>query len=186
MTAAWFLGAAEGVPQHESKVRSTVEPIRDDSTDAEQHKPPDWNELDTDSSGELVGLSPRVAGSDTIDTQKYPAWWIPLSGVNHNELVDNQVASSGTAASRESAGQQGHGTTQYAEGIEPVIRDGAAYGQDYFDAGEADIQEGSGHYMAPVVSDDWANSLAQNDATNNARRAAQSSVINSWFTQQSA
>lgn len=183
MTSAWFLGAAQGVPQDESVVRSTMDPIRDDNQDAETEHPPDWNELDTDQSGELSGLAPRVPGSDTVDTQKYSPWWTPLAQINHNELTDNQVSSSGTAAARESAGQQGHGTTQYAIGIEPVIREGAAYGQDYFDAGERGANVDGGHYMTPVVSDDWANAIAQQAATDRSRRANQSAQIQAWFTQ---
>lgn len=183
MTNAWFLGAAEGVPQHESEVRSTVEPVRDDSQDAESSHAPDWNEFDNDSSGELVGLTPRVAGSDTRDTEKFVPWWSALATQNHSKQINDQVATSGTAAARENAGQAGHGTMQYAQGIEPVIRDGAAYGNDYFSTNPAGANEAAGMYMTPADSDNWVSALAQNSAEARSRKAFQASNLNAFLYQ---
>jgi hypothetical protein len=150
---------------------TTVEPIRHDNTSAELQHAPEWNELDTDESGELVGLSPRVVGSDTIDTDKYAPWWADFATENHNEIIDNQVASSGTAAARELAGEQGHGTMQYAIGIEPVIRPGAEFGNDYFLSNPSQIQEGAGLYMSPTWGDQWVSAVNQRNATLNSRQA---------------
>lgn len=174
MTNAWFLGANNSLPQTESEVRSTVEPIRTDSQSAEQVDAPEFNEFDTDESGELVGLSPRVAGSDTVDTVKSAPWWSALATAEHNQIVDRQVATSGTAAARETAGQAGHGTMQYALGIEPVIRPGAAFGNDYFVSNPADIQDGAGAYMTPPDTDNWAQTVAAASAEKASRQAFQS------------
>jgi hypothetical protein len=181
MTNAWFLGATAGVPQSESEVRDTLEPIRDDGDLAEQDAPPDWNEPASDKSGELTGLAPRVEGSFTTDTVKTAPFWAPLANVNHNALVDNQVASSGTAASRELAGQHGHGTMQYEVGIDPLIRDGAAFGNDYFVSHDPGIQDGAGAYMSPPGQDNWASSVAQSMAERRSREAYMSTAYANFY-----
>jgi hypothetical protein len=158
---------------------STVEPVRNDGTTAELQHAPEFNEINTDSSGELVGLSPRVVGSDTHDIDKYAPWWADFATENHNEIIDNQVASSGTAAKRELAGQQGHGTMQYAIGIEPVIRPGAEFGNDYFLSNPTQIQEGAGNYMAPMWGDQWVNAVNARNAEINSRAAANDSLYSS-------
>ena len=183
MTSAWFLGAAHGVAQDDSTVRSTLDPIRSDGQDAEQQNAPDWNEFENDASGQLSGLAPRVAGSDTVDAAKYVPWWIAAASGGHNIIVDAQVASSGTAAARESAGQHGHGSMQFAQGIEPVIRDGAAYGQDYFVSNAAGANEGAGNYMAPADSDNWLMSITQTRAEKESRKAFQSSNLSAFLYQ---
>jgi hypothetical protein len=172
----WHVGDSQGAPLTEEEAVTTVEPIRTDDTTAEMHHAPEFNEIDTDESGELVGLSPRLVGSDTIDTAKYPPWWAPFATKNHNAVIDNQVATSGTAAGREMAGEQGHGTMQYAIGIEPVIREGASYGNDYFITHDAEIQDGAGNYMNPTFADDWANAVAQSVAVGNSRDAYNDSL----------
>lgn len=182
MTNAWFLGAANSVPQDEAVVRSTIEPIRDDGESAELQSAPEWNAREFDNSGELTGLSHRMKGSDTRDTEKFTPWWLPLSQVDYSGLIDGQVSSSGTAAARESAGQAGHGTMQYAIGLEPEIRDGGRFGNDYFVSAPLDIQEGAGHYMSPPDQDNWLSSLAQDTAEQNSRKAYQASLYQSLLT----
>ena len=108
-------------------------------------------------------------------------WWAPYATENHNEIIDNQVASSGTAAAREMAGEQGHGTMQYAIGIEPEIRDGAFMGNDYFLSHQAEVQDGAGNYMNPTFGDDWANSVAHHVAAANSRDAFNDSVYASFL-----
>jgi hypothetical protein len=164
-------------PLTEKEVRSTVEPVRNDGEKAEATHAPEWNELDTDESSELVGLSPRVVGSDTVDSKEYPPWWVAGASDMHNVLIDSQVASSGTAAAREVAGQQGHGTMQYEIGIEPVIRAGAAFGNDYFLSHAAEIQEGAGNYMNALNDDNFANAIAQSNANRNSRQAFNDSLF---------
>lgn len=181
MTSAWFLGAAHSVPQTENEVRSTVEPIRTDGVNAEAHRDPDWNEFSSDNSGELVGLTPRVKGAETTDTEKYARGDLALASVNYNAVIDNQVATSGTAAQRESAGQAGHGTMQYAESLDPVIRPGGAFGNDFFNVMKPPTQDGAGDFMNVTDTDAWNNAVAQTSANANARRAYQGSVYSAFL-----
>ncbi len=176
MANALMATAAKPIGQTEMEVRTTLEPLREDTSSSEQHDAPEFNEVETDDSGELTGLAPRVAGSDTTPVEKFPAWWAEAASVNHNALVDNQVASSGVTAKREATANQGHGRMQYAIGIEPEIRDGAQFGNDYFVRDARDIQEGAGEYMAPTP-DHWANIVAARNAQRQSRNAALSSEI---------
>jgi len=107
---------------------------------------------------------------------KSPPWWANLASADYESRIDRQVSSSGTAARREEAGQSGHGTMQYAIGIEPVIRDGASYGNDYFVTNERNIQEGMGAYMTPDDNGNWGNKIAAAQARNASRQAYQASL----------
>lgn len=181
MTNAWFLGAQHSVPQSENEVRSTVEPIRTDGQNSELTRAPDWNEKDTDDSGQLVGLSPREKSGDTHDTEKYVPWWVSLASNPHNIITDQQVASSGTAAKREENGVQGHGTMQYTETIDPVIRDAAKLGNETFVRDEEIIQAGAGSYMNPVDTDNWNAAVAGQTAERQSRESYQSTLWNAWL-----
>lgn len=181
MTSAWFLGAAQGVPQDETTVRSTVEPIRTDPASTELESPPDFNEFDTDESGQLTGLAPRVVGGDVTPSEKYPAGWLGLASDPHNIIIDKQVSTSGTAAARESAGQQGHGTMFYEQSLEPVVRDGASFGNDYFTVGGNVIQEGAGAYMAPVADDHFLQAVVARQAEVDSRKAYNASLYSSFL-----
>lgn len=180
MTNAWFLGATQSVPQSENEVRSTVEPVRSDGP-AEAHTDPDFGQVQTDNSGELVGLSPRQLAGDTHDSVKYRPWWANGASVLYNFLIDRQVASSGTAAAREEAGEQGHGTMQYQVSVEPELRDGMRFGNDYFVVNDRDIQNGMGSYMSPITSDKWPQAVAQSRATSDARAANQSTIFDAFL-----
>lgn len=176
MTGMSLWNNGSDIPLTEAEVTTTVEKVRTDTTTAEATAAPEWNELNTDESSQLVGLSPRVVGSATEDSIQSRPWWLAMSEVNHNEIIDNQVSSSGSAAARESAGEFGHGTMQYAEGIEPVIRDGAAFGNDYFKVTQAEIQDGAGQYMEPI-SDNWGKAVSQRNATSASRVASNDSMF---------
>lgn len=185
MTSAWFLGAKSSVKQTDNEVRSTVEPVRTDGDTAEADHSPEWNELDTDESGNLVGLTPRMVGAKTNDMEKFSPWWARLVGGsdgNFNAVVDNQVSTSGTAAAREVAGQQGHGSMQYEESLEPVIRTGGLFGNDYFQASDPHIQDGMGSYMTPADEDNWAASVGAATAKKRSRDAYQGTLYQNLFT----
>jgi hypothetical protein len=181
MTNAWFLGGMHSVPQTENEVRSTVEPIREDTSTSEQTHSPDWNEFDSDESGELVGLSPRVAGSDTRDSEQSQPFWLERAGELHNPRIDKQVSSSGTAAKREEAGESGPGTMQYALGIEPVVREGASFGNTMFLSNELLAQDGAGEYMAPYAGDAWNNASQADLAAAASRQAYQSTLYQNFL-----
>lgn len=181
MTNAWFVGMSHSVPQTEDEVRSTVEPVRTDPVDAEAQDAPVWNEFESDNSGQLVGLSPRVKGADTTDTEKYVPFYADGASAQHNILIDAQVASSGTAARREMAGRQGHGTMQYADSIDPQINEGTAFGNDFFMLSKNTIQDGAGPYMTPTSGDDWNQSVAQAVSTQRSRQAFMSTQYASFL-----
>lgn len=182
MTAAWFLGAAASVPQDESVVRSTLDPIRTDPESAQDTDAPDFNERQADVSGELTGLSPRMKADDTVESVMYTPGWLAIASNPLNYLVDRQVSTSGTAAAREERGEQGHGTMFYEQALEPVVRDGSAFGNDYFTSSPMNVQEGAGLYMTPPDQDNWLSSVAQQAAEDNSRKAFQSSLYASFLS----
>lgn len=176
MANMFLLGMAAPVEVEESQVRSTVQPVRH-SDPAELTHPPDWNEFNADDNGDLTGLSPRQLSSDTIESVQHAPFDIDLSTQNHNAIIDNQVATSGTAAQREAAGERGHGTMQYALGIEPVIREGAAFGSDMFLAFDRGANEDAGMYMTPDgTNNSWASFAAAEAAERSSRQAAQNGM----------
>ena len=181
MTSAWFLGAANSVPQDESEVRSTVDPVRTDNERAEQENAPDWNEHNSDNSGQLMGLAKRDVGSATYDRERNAPINMGLITASRNQIINDQVATSGTAAAREAAGQRGTGVLQYAIGIEPA-NPAQVYGNDYFLRDSLNANEGSGSYMAPPEQDNWASQVAQVNATKNAREAYQGSLYQRFLT----
>jgi hypothetical protein len=159
-------------PPNEEHVRSTVTVVDNDAPSAVQADVPDFNELevDPDTGG---GLTERnLASFITPGQQGTP---IPSAYVNDNpnDIVNNSISSSGTAAEREAAGQWGHGTLTVVEGIEPTIRDGQAFGETYFHAPKPPVQAPAGDFVSPAVQADRASLMAtQATATDNARQAA--------------
>lgn len=182
MTQAWLVGASLPVPQDDTAARSTLEPVRTDGP-AEEQAPPDWNEFDSDDSPQLVGLSPRATSSDTHDATKYAPWWASLEEPVQAAIAEQNVtwAEKGTAAARELAGQQGHGTMQTELGIEPVIRDGAAYGSGYFITVDKPIQDGMGRYMEPPDEDNFMLAVAQARGVSGEVRARQSTLYDNFL-----
>lgn len=181
-TAFWTLGAAHPVDQHPDAVRSTVEPVRTDGP-AEIRDAADWNQAEFDGSGQLVGLTPRQLAGDVHESVQFAPFWSALATQDHEHLIDDQVATAGTAADREAAGAFGRGTAEWTEGIEPQIRDGSAFGNDYFLRDGAPVQEGAGTYMAPYVADiDWQGVGAALYA-DRSRQAYQATLVSSGMGQ---
>lgn len=175
------LGMSEPATVHEGATRVTDEPVRTDGEDAQQQHAPDFNEVSTDTSPELMGLRRRMESSYTVESEKYVPAVMETADTPHNILIDRQVASSGTAAAREAQGIQGHGTLQYAIGMEPELRDGAKFGNSYFVRDSSPIQDGSGHYMEPIRGDNWANAVLASQAAAQARKAEQASAYNAFL-----
>lgn len=167
---------------NEGASRVTDEPVRSEDSATEPIAPPDWNERESDDSGELMGLSRRTKGAYNVPSKQYVPTNLVTADEPHNIIIDRQVASSGTAAKREAAGIQGHGTMQYDESIEPVIREGARFGNTYFERPGSPIQSGVTQSMNPTQTDNWANSVLAARAAQNSRDAAQSSLYASLFT----
>jgi hypothetical protein len=72
----------------------------------------------------------------------------------HNAIIDRQIASAGVAPAKELTGAWGHGTLQIVRGIEPIIREGGDFGNDYAVRLPHIIQEGANkHALNPMVAD---------------------------------
>lgn len=180
MGSLLFQGAfATGLQEDEAQ--STVEPIRTDGTEAELSTAPEWNMSETDDSGQLIGLSPRVVGSHTEGKEHFAPDISEYDTARiGNDNLDNQVASSGTAAAREVAGQSGHGPVLLTEGIEP-LNPAQRYGNDYFVVPQMGANELSGEFMEPVSNDHWLQAVAQSNANDNSRAAFRSTQYAHFF-----
>ncbi len=131
----------DGVTTDENVGRTTVDVVNKDTPPAEMDAPPDFNEVETDDNPNLGFVNRQLAGDWHESEQYSPSWGPAVDGNhNHNDIIDRQVSSSGTAAQREMAGQFGHGTAAHSVAIEPVIRDGAAFGNTYFMSNEQPAQ----------------------------------------------
>lgn len=186
MSVLWF-GDLDGVPLDEAKVRATTGPVEKDAPPAEMENAPDFNEVDTDSNPNLYGLAARQVASDWHESEQFTPWYAAGATAEHNEIINRQVATSGTAAAREMAGQQGPGTIGYAVGIEPVIRDGGAFGADYFAADKRDIQDpvietGTGRGVQPAINRDRDKIAGMAAYGNQAARDANNNMSD-WYAQ---
>lgn len=175
------------VPADENAVRRNTAPVDNNAAPAEMTHAPDFNEVTTDSNP-VIGLDTRQLASHVIPTEKYTPFWIGnVTNANaHNDIVDRQVSSSGTAAAREAGGIFGHGTLMVTEGIEPVqdLRDGGKFGNEYFTRHERDVQEGMGNYMSQPPGMD-ARTIDKVQATGKtaAQKAREAAAINTFFFQ---
>lgn len=183
-TLLWGHLASGEVPADEATVRATATPVEVDKPAAEAQGAPDWNEREVDQDPHL-GMATRQVASDWHEHGQYPAWWAEDEDITESTAqINRQVASSGTAAAREAAGQQGHGQISYAIGIEPTIRDGAAFGNDYF---AADRPDGVNPNADPnvgvqptIVSRDEISALA-GYGMSQTRDAAAAGSYTAWF-----
>lgn len=162
----------DAVKPDEAEVRSTTNVIDADAPSAEMDSAPDFNEFDSDPDTE-GGITSRQLASHVIPSVQSLNPVLAEANTEHNAIVDRQVSTSGTAAGREASGVWGHGTLQVLEGIEPTIREGAAFGEDFFSAERDGIQTGMGNYMTPASPGNVdRNAEVQATATRNAREAA--------------
>lgn len=177
--------SSDGVPSSEEQVRRNTAPVQVDAPPAEAQGAPDFNEVETDPNPE-VGMGGRQLAPDLHPSEQYTPFWLEEADAPHNAIVNDRIASSGTAAQREARGEFGHGTAQYSVAIEPVIREGGQFGQDYFVANE---REGfnpnssavSGVQPSSANSDDtMAVAAYGRSATRDASAAA---GINAWYAQ---
>lgn len=149
-TLLYTLGDETGTPADSNIVRSTTAKVYLDAPAAEADAPPDFEEVNTDPNPNL-GMVNRQLASE---------WHQPIKGSNavadqasaeHNALVNKTIASIGRAPALEANTDVfGHGSVAWAYGIEPVLRDGAAFGSDYFAANPTGSQEGIPQVMTPA------------------------------------
>jgi hypothetical protein len=141
-----------GVPADERVVRNTATPVLQDAPPAVQPEAPVWNEPIESDQNPNLGLVNRTLASHWVEGEQYAPFWSTSvdDQWQHNNIVDRQVSSSGTAAAREAAGHFGHGTASYAVGIEPVqtLQGSGGFGNEYLSAGKPPIQGPAGNYMS--------------------------------------
>lgn len=174
-----------GIPVDEKVVRSTATPVQKDSPAAMESDTPQWNEpAETDQNPNL-GIVNRTVASHWVEGQQSAPFWQASvdEQFQHNALIDSRISTAGTAASREAAGQFGHGTASYAIGIEPVgdLREGGKMGNEYFAAGKPDIQETAGDYMSVPPGYDQSTRGMVAAAGKTAAREAGNSAYDAWW-----
>lgn len=177
----WNLGEDSPQVENPDKARVINPAIREDDADTKPSEAPDWNEKETDDSPDLMGLSKRQQASYHVPSEKYVPMNMETATALHNVIIDGQVATSGTAASREASGVQGHGTLDYGIALDPVLREGMRFGNTYFEINQSPIQDGAGHYLEPVTTDNWATAVVANRAVNDARTAARSTLYGAFL-----
>jgi hypothetical protein len=135
-------------------------------------------QTDPDTDG---GLTERNLASYVQPSEKYIPFQIGDANQQHNEIVNQQVSTSGTAAGREAQGEWGHGTFKVVEGIEPTIVDGREFGPHFFKSTERP-DAGSGDYMSPAAPADPATRVgAQAAGVQGARAAVADSQYSAYY-----
>jgi hypothetical protein len=163
-------GPDVSVDRENETARTLIEPVRDSAIPEVNTE---YNAVVLDTTPELTGLSRTTATADNTPSRQNPP---PGYESDWTSIIDNQVASSGTAAARESSGVRGHGSMAYDASIEPVLREGARLGGDYFMSNAMPVQDGSTNQMGSTVQDNlWASS-AQAFAAKQARAAYNSTL----------
>src|SRR6478736_2351548 len=182
-TLYWGALSDVGVPQDIEKVTRNTFPVQVDAPPAEKQDAPDLNEVETDPNPEL-GYTGHQLASSWHQPEKAPPPG-PTATAEHNAIIDRQVATSGTAASREAAGQWGHGSAAFAVGIEPTPLE-VQFGTDYFAADKYDIngQSDSDYGVQPLTTtDNESNAGAAATYGYNSRAAYASTVSKALYGQ---
>jgi hypothetical protein len=186
MTSLYFGMLRSGVPADEKVVRTTAEPYEADAPPAVMDSTPEAQEVFTDKNPDL-GMTSRQVASYFIPGQKGVPEWLSNAdaGTEHNAIVDRQVATSGTAAARESRGEWGHGTMPVSIGIEPVsdLREGGKMGNEYFVRTPRDIQETADDTMMsiPPGYDQGIKGSVTADGKQASRESAMASAYNMFW-----
>ena len=178
-TLLWSSPDRDPVPTDVAEVRSTITVVNEDAPPAVEEAPPEWNDADTDPDTD-GGLTPHQLASYIKPGERYIGAHMATADTEHNEIVNRQIASSGTAAQREATGQWGHGTMPVIEGIEPTIVDGHAFGETYFAANQPEQVSTSG-VSASAPADPATSAAAQAAAEANARAAVQASQYAAFY-----
>lgn len=140
-----------GVSPDEETVRATTEPV---SLDA----PPDVDPSEPENISEFplsdtphAGIHSSQVASNWTEGEQHPVSWLDQAqvGPSFSRINDTQAVV-GRASGLEAAGTFGHGSASYAYAMEPVIREGGEFGQDYFMSDHPGIQPGAGIYMEAI------------------------------------
>lgn len=122
----------EETPPSQAVVRSTSPVVDQDAPAAKIETPTEAGRFDTDDNDQL-GLVTRSVGGVFHGSEKgSDPVLLDVASADYQNRVNAQVASSGTAAARERAGEWGHGSLQWQDSMER--RSGQSFGGDYFAA----------------------------------------------------
>jgi hypothetical protein len=181
-----FMGTVvtTGVPAEEAVVRNTATPVDVNAAPAMQDDQPVMQEMETDPNPTL-GMSPRQMASKWTEGSRADAPDDIVAEQNKsNQMINDQVSTSGTAAARELAGQT-HKNLSYAVGIEPTFDladPNHKMGNTYFVRNQRNVQEGMTDYMSVPPGQDHAiegNIAAYGKVA--ARDAATAGLYEAWW-----
>lgn len=179
-TLLYGLSDEETPEQTEAMTRITDEAVRSDDGGAQMDHDPDWNERSSDDSVELTGPARRdIAGAYHPSRRTAPALY-GNSQHDYNAPINAQVASSGSAARREEAGQAGAGSMPWEVSIEP-LNPAEEFGQRVFVRQGDEINGLSRAMMTPTDVDHWDSAVSQSRATEASREAIASSLYDAAF-----
>ena len=181
MSTALYVLHRVDAPQEQKQVRSTTETVDRNAPAAVERDAPEFNEVER-SEQQHSGLRLSNLASHYIPSHQYAPGWAGNAQVTPSFAgINERQAVVGTAAGRELSGEQGHGTMSYAVGLEPTIREGGAFGNDYFTADHPGIQPSMGSYMemAPGYDRDVSAS-ASSQAKTDAHSAVADGYMSVW------
>jgi hypothetical protein len=140
-----FMGnvVTTGVPASEEVVRQTATPYEHDAPAAMQSDAPEPGEVETDTNPDLGMVNRQLASKWLQGVTASPAWdWQVAETSVSTTMINEQVSTSGTAATREEAGDSSRNLS-YAIGIEPVgdLVDGHKMTNNYFMRDQRGIQD---------------------------------------------
>jgi hypothetical protein len=179
-----FMGqlTSNSVPADEAVVRRTATPANVNAAPAVMDNQPEPQEVETDSNPDL-GMNTRQLASAWTEGRR----GTPVAGrediTGSMAQINSQVASSGTAASREAAGVSNKNLS-YAIGIEPVgdLSGAGGFGNEYFVRNDREIQETMGREMSiPPGYDSQTTQQVAEAGKQGARAAGQATSIYDLF-----
>jgi hypothetical protein len=179
-TALYVLHRVDA-PHDQEVARSTTEAVDESAPAAVERDAPEFNEVERDTT-QHAGMRPSNLASHFVPSTQYAPRWAQNAQVTPSFAgINERQAVVGTAAGREMGGQFGHGTMSYAIGLEPTIREGGAFGNDYFTADHPGIQPSMGYYMemAPGYDKDIS-AAASAQAKVDAHQAVADGYVSVW------
>lgn len=129
--------------------RGTVDTVRTEA--AKETVAPRGNFVEVDTQP-MVGLNPSALAPYREESEVVDQWWAGKATADYR-AVDGQIATSGTAARREDAGQWGHGSMPYSSSLGGEWHENSRFGLTRFVAWKTDIQEGARRPMMSEVRD---------------------------------
>lgn len=160
-TALYALHAGHS-PADQELARATTEKLNVDESADRETGVPEFNEVER-ADTQHAGITTSNLAPPYVESHKYAPEWAQQAQVGPSfSRINDRQATAGTAAAREAAGEFGHGTMPVTIGIEPTIRDGGAFGNDYFGVEKPGIQPGMSAMMeqAPGYDADITGAVA--------------------------